>query len=196
MENIDINTPHPKYGDFPMDSYFVSRIQEIVKEYDIKNIVETGVDKGCSTVFFAQTVEKVYGIEILQQSIDFATSRLKDHNLDNVELIKGNSPIVLLSLMHKIDASKTLFFLDAHWQAYWPLLDEIDTISRRKGVIVIHDAQVPDHPEFGYDTWNGKALNYDYVKEALTRWSPNHKVEYSLKHNYYNPRGTMYVFPS
>ena len=194
MEDIDINKPHPKYGDFPIDTYFIKRIQEIVKEYGITTIVETGVDKGCSTVFFAQTVEKVYGIEILQNSIDFATNRLADYGLTNYELIKGNSPIVLLSLMHKLDVSKTLFFLDAHWQAYWPLLDEIDTISRGKGVLVIHDAQVPDHPEFGFDTWNGNALNYEYVKEALQRWSPTHKVEYSLKYDY-NPRGTMYVFP-
>jgi SAM-dependent methyltransferase len=195
MENTDIFAPHPKYGEPPIDTYFVERIQEIVNEYGITTIVETGVHLGNSTVFFAQTVDKVFGVEISQESINFTKNRLDDYNLNNVELIKGNSPIVLLSLMHKIDVEKTLFFLDAHWGAYWPLLDEIDTISRNKGILVIHDAQVPDHPEFGFDTWNGNALNYDYVKDGLTRWSPNHKIEYSLKHNCHNPRGTMYVFP-
>ena len=195
MEDIDIYARHPKYNDFPLDAFFCARVKEIVEEYGITTIVETGVDRGSSTVFFATLVDKVYGIEIMQESIDFATNRLVDYGLTNVELIKGNSPIVLLSLMHKIDASKTLFFLDAHWGAYWPLLDEIDTISRNKGVLIIHDAQVPDRPDFGFDTWNGNILNYDYVKDALTDWSPTHKVEYSKEHHCHMPRGTMYVFP-
>jgi cephalosporin hydroxylase len=195
IEDIDIYSKHPIYGDHPIDAYFMMRIKEIIEDYDIETIVETGVDRGNSTVFFAQNVKNVFGIEILQESIDFATRRLVNEGLNNFELIKGNSPIVLLSLMNKINVEKTLFFLDAHWGSYWPLLDEIDTISRGKGVIVIHDAQIPDHPEFGFDTWNGNILNYDYVKGALSRWSKTHKVEYSTKHHYISPRGTMYVFP-
>jgi len=195
IEDIDIHSLHPIYGDYQIDAYFMQRIKEIIEEYNIETIVETGVDRGSSTVFFAKNVKNVIGIEILQQSIDFATNRLKNEGFDNCQLIRGNSPIVLLDIMHKLNVEKTLFFLDAHWGSYWPLLDEIDTISRGKGILAIHDAQVPDHPEFGFDTWNGNALNYDYVKDALTRWSKTHKVEYSTKHHYISPRGTMYVFP-
>ena len=31
MENKDIFAPHPKYGEPPLDTYFVERIQEIVR---------------------------------------------------------------------------------------------------------------------------------------------------------------------
>jgi predicted O-methyltransferase YrrM len=139
-------------------------------------------------------VDKVYSIEINQQSIDKTQERLNLLNISNVDLIKGNSSSVLLTLMHQINVEKTLFYLDAHWGAYWPLLDEIEAISRNKGILVIHDAQVPEHPELGFDTWNRNTLNYDYVKEALSKWSKTHRIEYNEKSDI--ARGCMFVYPN
>jgi pyruvate-formate lyase-activating enzyme len=58
MENKDIFAPHPKYGEPPLDTYFVERIQEIVKEYGITTIVETGVHWGNSTVIDYTIISK------------------------------------------------------------------------------------------------------------------------------------------
>lgn len=197
MINVDQYLLSQKYkNNNKIDGYFLMKIKEIIEKYNINTIVETGVDRGDSCVVFAQLVENVISIEISDESINYTRNRLLDYGLDNVTLIKGNSPIVLLELMRNLEVNKTLFFLDAHWGAYWPLLDEIDTISRNKGVIVIHDVQVPNKPEFGYDTWGGNILNYDYVKEALSKWSKNHKYEYSQFYDHENPRGTLYVYPN
>ena len=51
IEDIDIHSLHPIYGDYQIDAYFMQRIKEIIEEYNIETIVETGVDRGSSTVF-------------------------------------------------------------------------------------------------------------------------------------------------
>lgn len=196
MEDLVFETkPHPVYNDFPMDVYFAERIKEFVKDYGMLNFVETGVDKASTAIIAAKICEKYIGIEIKTDSCNLARKRFIENNITNAEIIQGNSPAVLLGLMHKIDVSKTIFFLDAHWGAYWPLLDEIDCISRGKGVIIIHDFQVPDRPELGFDTWNNKILNYDYVKDAMTRWSPTHRIEYCEDSIHAVKRGVAYFFP-
>lgn len=177
-------------------TYFIEKILEIKEKYNIDTIVETGIFEGDSALFFSQIVPNYHGIEIVPDYLEKTKNLLEEHNIQNFNLHHGNSPIVLLNLMHKIDAEKTIFFLDAHWQRYWPLKDEIDTISRNKGIIVIHDAQVPDHPELGYDVWGGNTLNYEYVKENLNDWSKTHRVEYSTKSDSRLQRGTMYVYPN
>jgi hypothetical protein len=92
---------------------------------------------------------------------------------------------------------ETLYFLDAHWQEYWPLLDEIKAIRRETGVIVIHDMKVPGRPELGFDSYGGKALAYEYVREALRLWSPGHRITYNDRTDgCSHPRGTGFVFPT
>ena len=53
-----------------------------------------------------------------------------------------------------------------------PLLNEIKLCSNNsiKPIIIIHDFFVPDgngKAKFQYDTWQGKAINLDYVYQAL-----------------------------
>ena len=197
MEDLVFETkPHPVYNDFPMDVYFAERIKEFVKDYGMLNFVETGVDKASTAIIAAKICEKYIGIEIKTDSCNLARKRFIENNITNAEIIQGNSPAVLLGLMHKIDVSKTIFFLDAHWDSYWPLLDEIETISNGKGIIIFHDMVVPGHPELGFDTYKNQPLDYDYVKESLARWSKNHRIEYNTKIGHAQPRGIGYVFPN
>ena len=184
-----------QFGPSPVCTFFMRKILEIRDAYNIDTVVETGLDKGDTGLFLSQVIENYHGIEILPEAIEHTDKFFKHHNVNNFNLHQGNSPIVLLNLMHKINPEKTIFFLDAHWQRYWPLRDEIDVISRNKGILVIHDAQVPHHPELGYDVWGGNILNYEYVKENLTNWSKTHRVEYSLESDAPTKRGTMYVYP-
>lgn len=188
-------TPHPIYNDFPMDLYFAERVKEFVRDYGMVNFVETGVDKASTAITAAKICEKYIGIEIKADSCDLARRRFAENNINNAQIIQGNSPVVLLSLMHQIDVSKTIFFLDAHWGTYWPLLDEIDTISRGKGIIIFHDMVVPGYPELGFDSYGNQPLDYAYVKPALLRWSKNHRIEYNTKAAHVSPRGIGYVFP-
>lgn len=176
------------------DSIFVNRLDQIIKDYSIEAVVETGVNEGKSTVCFAAMVNKVYAIDNDQECLAAAANLIQRLNITNVELILGNSPDVLKEFTFP---ERTVYFLDAHWDDYWPLLDEIAAIPRNSGIIIIHDILVPDKSfgwGFGPDDTKGDILTYGYVKDALTAWSPNHVLEYNTEAHGIG-RGIAYLFP-
>jgi hypothetical protein len=71
---------------------------------------------------------------------------------------------------------RPLFYLDAHWQSYWPLRDELKHIgaSGLPATIVIDDFEVPGQPQFGFDVDGGGEIteglkcNLDYIRQALS----------------------------
>src|SRR5690606_34701363 len=70
---------------------------------------------------------------------------------------------------HEGGGDKILFFLDAHWQQYNPLLDELKVIAEAglKPVIVIHDFKVPFRDDLGYDSYNGQDYDYTWIQDSL-----------------------------
>lgn len=175
------------------DTYLKTRFNEIINDLGITTVVETGIHEGRSTLELSYMVDKVIGIDILQESIDVTRNRLIENSRTNVELINGNSPIALASIMNRIDADKCIFFLDAHWESYWPINDEIRTITKNLGVIIVHDFVVPGHPELGFDTYHGQPFTYDFIRESLLEWSPTHRVEYNSLANG-SCRGVGFIF--
>ena len=176
------------------DMVMQARFREIVRDHRIKVIVETGIDKGLSTCTLAGMADRVISIDNQPKCLVEASSRLSDLGIRNALLVYGSSPTTLWGLRPFLP-DETLYFLDAHWQDYWPLLDEIAAIRPGTGVIVLHDIQVPNHPELGCDQYKGQVLCYDYVRPALTQWSPTHRIEYNERAECQQPRGCGYVFP-
>ncbi len=196
------------------------RLRQIIAERNIKVVVETGIHKGWSTIEFARMCETVIGIDNNVTYIGEAYTNIANAGATNVTLCAGDSPRVLHSLRHLLP-NETLFLFDAHWQSVWPLLDEIKEVRVGTGVIVLHDIEVPDHPELGFDRYGdvllgqqeigidqnghlhmesvykvGQPLNYAYVKDALMAWSPEHVVEYNERSEGTDlPRGVAYIFP-
>jgi hypothetical protein len=75
--------------------------------------------------------------------------------------------------------------LDAHWQDYWPLLNELKEIAKTHNntcCIVIDDFQVPNRP-FKYDSYKNQPLNLQYVKQEL-------KNIYTSPFSFYNDKTT------
>lgn len=175
------------------DTFLKDKLRQIIAEHGITTIVETGTFEGKSTVEFAELVPKVYGIELSDKFFKETSVRLKKHNVSNVTMVKANSPDGLRQIMPELDVEKTLFFLDAHWNTYWPILDEISTIEKNKGIILIHDFKVPNNSELGYDSYKNQPLDYDFVKEALDSWSPTHRIEYNSQ-AFYEKRGVAFVY--
>jgi len=178
-----------------LDGKLRARLAEIIAARGITAVVETGIDKGGSTILFAGMVPVVIGVDNVQEKVEFARARLNARGIKNVALVCGNSPDVLRDLVEKgLDAARTLFFLDAHWQAYWPLLDEIRVIPRGQGVLVMHDVHVPGC-DLAFDVHSGQELSYEYVRDELAAWSPTHTIEYNDDTAEYPRRGVMFVFP-
>ncbi len=162
------------------DSFLKQKMEEIIREFGITTIVETGVHYGQSTLDFSKMVDNVIAIDILPESIDEATKLvITENKRENVKFICGNSPDVLKEIKNQIDASKTIFFLDAHWWDIWPINDEIRSLEKNKGIIIVHDFLVPNRPDLGFDTYKGQPFTYEFIKESLTNWCPDHVLEYN-----------------
>lgn len=160
------------------DTVLRHRIAEIVKERGIKVIVETGLDKGLSTIVFSRIAETVVGIDNHVQAVVDARVNLNKAGVSNATTVLSSSPDALKALGPLLP-DETLYFLDAHWQQYWPILDEIRAVRPGIGVIVIHDMKVPDHPELGYDSYGGYDLDEGFIRDSLLAWSPTYRVEYN-----------------
>jgi len=203
------------------DSYLKKEFEFLIKKFRIKNIVETGTFKGDTTKEFSKMVEKVYSIESNKEYYLSSKKRLKEDN--NVKLFLGSSPVILKKILPGLEGN-TLFFLDAHWGNYWPILDELNEISKvdhmKKSVIVIHDFYVPGK-NFGFDSYyysNSKIelflkksigfigkifkmhliekqkLDYDFIKDYIYKINPLYKYYYN-KESEGLRRGVIFIHP-
>lgn len=183
------------------DVFFLERLKQVIAERNIQYVVETGLAGGYSTLKFCQLGLHVIGIDIDPAAIEATDKTLIDAGIStDYELHLGNSGEILTKL-NLPPAEQTLFFLDAHngggGVGYWPLPDEINAVPRGQGILVFHDIKVPGK-DFGYDLYfhEGKAQEFEYalVKDVLTAWSPNHRVEYMDKASG-SYRGVAIVYP-
>ena len=161
------------------DRFLVKRIAEVVTERVIDLVVETGVNEGKSTTVLCGLARRVVGIDNSSPCIESARARVMASWATNWRLVLGNSPDVIRSLsLAARDPDKILWFLDAHWDDYWPIRDEISALLRGKGVILVHDLKVPG-TSWGFDRYEDHDLDYEYLQDVLTGWSPTHRVEYA-----------------
>jgi hypothetical protein len=109
----------------------------------------------------------------------------------------------ILDLMDELleeNDNSIFFFLDAHWEKYWPLLDELKIIKKKniKPVIAIHDFYVPDengNAKFGFDSYNGQNLNFEYIKSDIEEiYGKNYEIRYSAQPTINS--GLIYIYPN
>ena len=117
---------------FSGDTYLKHHIHDLIKKHHVKTVVETGTFLGESTLAFADMIPKVHTIENNAQFASVADKKFSDK--PGITLHRGSSPEVLHALCPKLKTD-TLYFLDAHWYDYWPLLDELGrALAPFKGV--------------------------------------------------------------
>ncbi len=206
---------------FSGDGYLKEEFIKLVKQFNIKNIVETGTNKGFTTKEFAKMVEHVYTIESNKEYYIESKKNLK--KLNNIKLYLGSSPSVLEHMLPSLKG-RTLFFLDAHWGDYWPILDELKEIAKipnlSNSVIVIHDFYVPQS-NLGFDSYHysksplelfikrgisviGRLLNmkliekqkldYNFIADSIHKINPEYKHHYNSKAEG-NKRGVIFICP-
>jgi hypothetical protein len=153
------------------DKFLIQEMINLRDRFDIDLLIETGTWRGNSINIFCKHFRKCVSIESDKDCYYHAVEVNK--NNPNVQLLFGNSPDILKTILIK-QQKNTMFFLDAHWGDYWPLLDELQTISdfNIKPIIAIHDFFTPDEngfSKFGYDKYGNQPLDLHYVSNKMAK---------------------------
>lgn len=149
--------------------------------YRINKAVETGTFHGRTTAFFGYLFDKTFSIEVEKEYYDSASKRLR--KCKNIDLFLGSSPLVLSQILPKLKDERLLFYLDAHWQADWPLLKELEEIGkthRDNCIIVIDDIKVPGRADIPYDSYEGQECSHDYICDHLDKVFSSYKIHYLI----------------
>jgi len=151
-----------------IDKELLYRTLEIAHRHKITEIVETGTSDGYSTGLIAKFFQKVHTIEIVPETYNLAQKRLK--SFSNIDAYLGNSVEVLKEILIP-NNNNYIFFLDAHWEEYCPLQDELKVIKEKNimAPIIIHDFYVPNFfdngktSRFSYDTYNHQPFTLEWL---------------------------------
>jgi hypothetical protein len=189
------NCDKPFAGDTFMEQEFL----KLKKQFRLDAAIETGTCYGSTTLWLLSHFEHVHSCEVNVKYYEVADHRITKNFGRSIGLWLGTSPLFLTQLLPAAKEQRPIIFLDAHWEQYCPLLDELAAIAEVgiKPVIAIHDFQVPDRPDLGYDTWNGQPLRFSYIRPSLERiYDVN-----GYSHHYNSEaigakRGVIYVYPS
>lgn len=152
---------------FEGDGFLKAEFEKLIEKHKVDTVVETGTYLGGTTKVLSEMVDNVLTVEINKDNFVRASNHLQD--CENVKLYFGSSPAVMSNVLPKLTGKSLLCFLDAHWGNVCPLKDELKVIAENKikPVIIIHDFVVPGKPEFGYDSYNGQAFTYEWLKADL-----------------------------
>lgn len=129
----------------------------LILENNIDTIIETGTNTGDTTEFLAKLYPKkrIITTELNQDFFNFAKERLK--NFSNVEVYNVSSEYLIKNIEY---SKNTIFYLDAHWNDYWPLQDEI--LSIKNGIIMVDDFFI-NCSGFGCDQYNEVKLDKNLI---------------------------------
>jgi hypothetical protein len=166
----------PDWNGFHRDQIYRALMIEIAKSLPVSSFVETGTWRGDSTQTIAMRFPRlpIYTCEIVEKTYHLARGVLKKYPTVTQSLGRSDEFIGQLIRERKI-GDFPFFFLDAHWQTYWPLRQELKYISdaQLKAIMVIDDFEVPGQPAFGFDidgggeVTAGEKCNVEYIRPSL-----------------------------
>lgn len=183
------------------------RFKALHSEFEFPILFETGTGEGLTSLKAADFCD-VITVESKPEVREKAIKRWKDAGFTQVSPANfycyrrhrgiistcGNSPDTIAAYEF---IGFPCFYLDAHGDDYWPLLDELKAIAVKhlpRCVIIIHDCKVPGKP-WGYDSYKGQDLDLAYVKPFLDQINPDFKISFNEESASPNPRGILYATP-
>jgi predicted O-methyltransferase YrrM len=184
---------------FNSDNFIKNEIENLIKKFDIKSVVETGTYYGQTTAEFSKMVDKVFTIEINEIYYLKAKDLFAKEKINNIISIVGSSPLEIKKIFtNNSFKSPALFYLDAHWYNYNPLIDELKEIANaniKNSIIVIHDFKVPGK-NFGFDKFpDGKEYTFDNIKKQIENiYGNNYGYHYNTEVEG-ACRGIIFIYP-
>lgn len=152
-------------------------ILDLAREHAIGTLIETGTFLGEMAEAISSHFRQYVSIELSEQLAKKARNRLKHRK--NVEIICGDSSVVLPEVISKLD-ERAIFFLDGHYSGgitaksdiETPVIEEIRWILKHRisdHIVVIDDARLfigrRDYPDM------------DQFKRILFDLNPDARVE-------------------
>lgn len=185
---------------FEGDTLLKDKFEQIIKENKISWIIETGAYYGATTKHLSLWTDKVDSIEVVEENYKKAV----ENNSGNpkIDFHLGSSEKVMDTLFAGFNKKgrrpNLLCFLDAHWQEYNPLLDELAIIAKWKWkpIIIIHDFLVPDKSELGFDTYKDITYEWSWIAEKID--AIYGKEGYTYEYNTEAvgaKRGVIFIYP-
>lgn len=181
---------------FNSASEVMSIIATIKHEHNIKTAIETGTFKGNTTIALALLFDKVFSVEIYEENYKKSLENLV--NFKNVNIMLKSSEKALTEILSGLKNERVFFYLDAHWNEYWPILDELEEISKTHKdncIVMVDDVQVPNSAEIPYDEYQGQPLSYEYLKPKLNKVFHKYSVHYIIPKDG-NNRAKLLIIPS
>lgn len=170
---------------FEGDTFIPQEILKLKERFGIKSVLETGSQYGFTLKWFKENFEVAIGCEI---NIDFYNYCVEQ----GLDCKHYNSPWTINEF-----ASKDLYYLDAHgFGQPCPLKNELKAIKEKghQPVICIHDFKNPNHPDFGYDTYEYE-LCFEEIEPYLKEIYPDgFDYHYNTEANGAK-RGIFYCYP-
>lgn len=159
---------------FAQDPNLRDAVLEIMRSRKLRVFVETGTNQGRTSGWMAAHGFEVYTCETNGTRYKFAQADYG--HMSNWHAVCEDSSRYLPRLLAQLK-EPALWFLDAHWGAHWPILDELRAISRAKvGVIVIHDFKVPGK-SCGFDSY-GHDLDLEYIGPVMAECYKSWELKY------------------
>lgn len=157
------------------DRVLLKTTETLISCGNVSQFIETGTYMGHTCRYIALH-HPTLRITTLENNQDFfEASRTVLGTLMNVQQRLGDSAEVLEQMLAngEIDTASgvPLFFLDAHWDDYLPLPNEIQSIGRHlsKAIVVIHDFQIPGRDDYGFDAYHDQAIGIQMLTAALVQ---------------------------
>lgn len=163
MNDTGVNFP------FEGSEEIAAIVSRLIKEFRIQTFIETGTQRGATALWAAKQGVDVITIEADKEYYEEALENLKG---SRVQILLGDSGEAIRNMIFMPIHGRILFFLDAHGCNIGgtPILRELEAIRDTcptSPIITIHDVQVPDHPELGYDKYDDCELSTDFVRKCL-----------------------------
>ena len=163
----------------PEVALFFSYLQ---REYKIDTAIETGTYNGSTTEILSLFFKTVHKMQLDPGLYESSKKRLG--NLESIQFHLGNSPEILPTILPSLNGKRLFFYLDAHGNSdYWPLLDELEEISRTHRdncIIAIDDFQVPGRRDIPYDSYGNNSCSLGYIEQKLNKIFSSYTVHYII----------------
>lgn len=173
-----------------------SLVVALKHQYHLDVAVETGTYMGDTTAFLGNLFPEVHTAEVNAEFHAKASQKLKP--FPNVTVHLASSEKMLAELLPTLAGKRAFFYLDAHWNDYWPLLDELKVIAKThkdQAVILIDDAKYPHDSTIGFDAYGTKELSAEYIHEALKDLYSAYELKYVVAHDPWETRVKILLLP-